>query len=40
MNEKKQFDFETVLEAQEWAHKRSLIFDTDEECQEEEETNE
>jgi len=34
--EKKQYDFETVQEAREWAHKQSLVFDTDEECQEEE----
>jgi hypothetical protein len=34
---KKQYDFETVREAQEWAHKQSLVFDTDDECQCEEE---
>lgn len=30
------YDFETVCEAREWAHRKSLVFDTDEECQEEE----
>jgi hypothetical protein len=30
------YDFERMTEAMEWAHKRSLIFDTDEDCQEEE----
>ena len=29
----KKFDFETMNDAQEWAHRKSLIFDTDEECQ-------
>ncbi len=31
------YDFETILEATEWAHSASLVFDTDDECQEEEE---
>ena len=29
------YDFETLQDAQEWAHRKSLIFDTDEECQQE-----
>lgn len=31
----KRYDFETEREAEEWAHRESLIYDTDEECQEE-----
>jgi len=27
------YDFETITEAQDWAHRTSLIFDTDAECQ-------
>jgi hypothetical protein len=33
----KAYDFQTVAEAREWAHRKSLVFGTDEECQEEEE---
>lgn len=29
------YDFETIQDAEEWAHRESLVFDTDEECQEE-----
>lgn len=29
------YDFETLSDAEEWAHRTSLVFDTDEECQEE-----
>ena len=27
------FDFEKTSDAEEWAHRKSLTFDTDEECQ-------
>ena len=33
MTETKRFDFDKVLDAEEWAHRESLIFDTDSECQ-------
>ena len=29
------YEFETLSDAQDWAHRASLVFDTDEECQEE-----
>lgn len=28
-------DFDTRQDAEDWAHRKSLVFDTDEECQEE-----
>ena len=30
---KTEFDFERTIDAEEWAHRKSLIFDTDAECQ-------
>ena len=33
VRETTKFDFATMEDAQEWAHRASLIFDTDEECQ-------
>jgi hypothetical protein len=35
MNATTKFDFDRLEDAQEWAHRQSLIFDTEEECQEE-----
>lgn len=31
----RKYDFETLQDAQDWAHSQSLIYDTDEECQSE-----
>lgn len=30
--QERHYDFETIRDAEEWAHRESLVFDTDDEC--------